>query len=139
MAGFKLFTPENEEIKFLYYNEQAPQTCAAFNRLLPFSRKFAHARMSGSEIWADNFVSEMDHQENASIFVESGEVVLGAIRPTRAKTSSTFGIYYGEGKGIDACNIFAHVSEIDKEKLHRLGTKIWIEGIHELRFEKWDD
>jgi hypothetical protein len=43
------------------------------------------------------------------------------------------GIYYGEGKGLDAANIFAKVIEGDLEKLKELGQQIWKNGCQQLR------
>jgi hypothetical protein len=46
------------------------------------------------------------------------------------------GIYYGEGRGLDCCNIFARVFDEDLLKLKELGNRIWLKGEQELRFEK---
>ncbi|PAM92987.1 hypothetical protein B4N84_20335, partial [Flavobacterium sp. IR1] len=61
-----------------------------------------------------------------------GEVVFGPTKPSRTKTANCFGIYYGEGRGLDACNIFAKVVEEDKQKLVDLGNDIWKNGSQEL-------
>ena len=132
MTGFKITTSDNQEITFEFYTNVAPLTCKAFIDILPFTRSFYHARISGQEIWIDN-VPKLDIiQENASIFTEPGEVVFGPSKPTRVKTANCFGIYYGEGKGLDACNIFARVVEGDKQKLIDLGNRIWKCGAQEL-------
>ena len=132
MKGFKLTTPEGLEIKFEFYLERAPVTSKAFIDILPFTRTFHHARVSGQEIWIDD-VPELDIiQENASVFTEPGEVVFGPKKPLRAKTANCFGIYYGEGKGLDACNIFAKVIESDRQKLIDLGNNIWKNGSQDL-------
>jgi hypothetical protein len=47
MKGFKRITAKGATIRFQYYANQAPATCAAFAGLLPFSRLFYHARVSG--------------------------------------------------------------------------------------------
>jgi hypothetical protein len=132
MKGFQLTTPEGQEIKFEFYLEHAPVTSKAFIDILPFTRTFHHARVSGQEIWIDN-VPELDIiQENASVFTEPGEVVFGPKKPLRVKTANCFGIYYGEGKGLDACNIFAKVIESDRQKLIDLGNNIWKNGSQDL-------
>ena len=105
MSGFKITTGDNVEIKFELYHDTAPITSKAFIGLLPFTRIFGHARVSGQEIWIDNVPPLDIIQENASVFTEPGEVVFGPSKPTRTKTVNCFGIYYGEGKGLDACNI----------------------------------
>jgi len=132
MLGFKITTLDNEEINFEFYSETAPLTSKAFIDILPFTRTFYHAKISGQEIWIDN-VPKLDIiQENASVFTEPGEVVFGPTKPIRAKTANCFGIYYGEGKGLDACNIFAKVIDKDKQKLANLGNNIWKKGSQEL-------
>jgi hypothetical protein len=132
MPGFKITTPGNEEIKFEFYLDAAPVTSKGFIDILPFTRIFHHARVSGQEIWIDD-VPKLDIiQENASVFTEPGEVVFGPAKPARTKTANCFGIYYGDGKGLDACNIFAKVIDSDKQKLIDLGNRIWKNGSLEL-------
>ncbi|MBE2279203.1 MAG: DUF3830 family protein [Ignavibacteriaceae bacterium] len=136
MKGFKLTTEEGQEIRFELYLDAAPVTSKAFLTILPFTRKFYHARVSGQEIWIDD-VPKLDIlQENASVFTEPGEVVFGPVKPVRTKTANCFGIYYGEGKGLDACNIFAKVLDSDKQKLIELGSSIWKNGSQELIISK---
>lgn len=136
MIGFIVKTKDNQIIRFKYYNEAAPVTTSAFNKQLPFTRTFIHARVSGQEFWIYN-APELDIiQENASIFTEPGEVVIGTVNPTRTKTSKCMGIYYGDGKGLDCCNIFAKVFDEDLSLLKELGNKIWRQGEQELTFEK---
>ena len=78
-------------------------------------------------------------QENASVFAQPGEVVIGPARPVRVKTANCFGIYYGEGKGLDAANIFARVVDADMKKLREIGDSIWKNGPDELHIEGLDD
>lgn len=138
MKGFKLITPNQQEIYFAYYLTEAPVTAKAFHTLLPFTRTFYHARVSGAEIWIDNVPSLDIIQENASVFTEAGEVVFGPAKPTRTKTANCFGIYYGEGKGLDAANIFAKVVDADLKKLQELGENIWKNGAQDLVIEAWN-
>jgi len=136
MTGFILKTSNNKIIRFNYYLDAAPVTSDAFAALLPFTRTFIHARVSGQEIWTDNAPSLDIIQENASVFTEPGEVVFGPLKPLRTKTSNCMGIYYGEGKGLDCCNIFAKVFDEDRELLKALGEAIWKHGEQEVTFEK---
>ena len=85
MTGFKITTADKQEIRFEFYMELAPVTSKAFVHILPFTRTFHHARVSGQEIWIDD-VPQLDIiQENASVFTEPGEVVFGPTKPIRAK------------------------------------------------------
>ncbi len=132
MKGFKVTTYDQQEIRFEFYLEEAPVSCKAFAEILPFTRTFNHARVSGQEIWIDDVPPLDVIQENASVFTEPGEVVFGPSKPTRTKTANCFGIYYGEGKGLDAGNIFAKVVPGDLAKLVTLGNQIWKNGSQEL-------
>jgi len=138
MKGFSIMTKDGIKINFAYYLDEAPLSAAAFDELLPFSLGFYHARTSGQEFWVANAFTFNVPQENASVFTEPGEVVLGPMKPVRAKAmNGSIGVYYGEGKGLDAANIFARVQPQDAEALRQLGEKIWKEGMQELRFDKW--
>jgi hypothetical protein len=138
MDGFMIKTQDGQEIRFEFYQDAAPVTANAFKTILPFTRAFNHAKFSGQEIWI-NDVPELDIiQENASVFTEPGEAVFGPAKPTRAKTSNCFGIYYGHGKGIDACNIFAKVLDADRPKLLELGNSIWKNGSQILTIVQFD-
>jgi hypothetical protein len=135
MNNFKIRNSQNRIIRFNLYIDDAPNTCKAFLKLLPFSKIFFHARVSGQEIWTDK-APELDIiQENASVFVMPGEIVLGPLKPFRVKTSKCLGIYYGEGKGLDSCNIFGKVFEEDIPILQELGEEIWKHGYQEIFFE----
>ncbi|MGI8580739.1 MAG: DUF3830 family protein [Chitinophagaceae bacterium] len=138
MKGFFIKTLNEKTIRFKLYVDEAPQTSEAFLKSLPFSKKFFHARVSGQEIWIDE-APELDIiQENSSVFTEPGEIVLGPLKPTRTKTSKCLGIYYGEGKGFDCCNIFGKVFDEDLPLLKSLGDAIWRQGALELTFEVLD-
>jgi len=137
MTGFIIKTKDNQIIRFRYYNEDAPVSVAAFDQVLPFTIKFYHARISGQEIWVANAFPFDIIQENASVFTEPGEIVLGPLKPARARAGSgAIGIYYGEGKGLDAANIFGKVIHEDLPALKALGEMIWKQGEQELSFEK---
>src|SRR4030095_16338188 len=139
MTGFKIVTKDGAGISFKFYLDDAPLTSKAFQQILPFTRKFYHARVSGREIWIDDVPSLDVIQENASVFAEPGEVVIGPSKPARVKTANCFGIYYGEGRGLDAANIFARVSDADRKKLEELGESIWKNGPQQLRIEALRD
>ncbi len=138
-VGFSIMSPKIDMIRFSFYQTDSPATAQAFSDLLPLSRTFYHARVSGQEIWFDDLPPLDIPQENASVFTVPGEVVLGPSRPARTKTANCFGIYYGEGKGLDACNIFACVIEEDRDKLTELGNLIWKHGAQTLTITAWKE
>lgn len=135
MPGFIIRTKNQKIIRFGYYDQAAPVTVAAFAKLLPFTRVFFHARVSGQEIWTDHAHGLDIIQENSSVFTEPGEIVLGPLKPVRTKTYDCLGIYYGEGRGLDCCNIFGKVVDEDMPLLKELGEEIWKTGSQQLTFE----
>jgi Protein of unknown function (DUF3830) len=137
MPGFIIKTIENTIIRFNFYEDAAPVTVKAFAALLSFERSFFHARVSGQEIWTAEGLGLDIIQENASVFAEPGEMVLGPLKPLRAKTANCIGLYYGEGRGLDACNIFAKVFEEDMTLLKGLGESVWKKGTQDLMFGKF--
>lgn len=138
MTSFCIHTQSGQQIRFHFYTDDAPVTSAAFAQSLPFTRTFVHARVSGQEIWIDDAPALDIIQENASVFTSPGEVVLGPLKPARNKTAKCLGIYYGDGKGLDCCNIFAKVFAEDMPALKALGDSIWRHGAQQLTFESLD-
>lgn len=137
MKGFQIKTEQNQIIRFRYYSNDAPETQEAFSGVLPFSRDFLHARISGQEIWIDNAPKLNIPQENNSVFAQPGEVVIGPKNPERNQIAGCMGIFYGEGKLLDSGNIFGKVLDEDLPKLQQLGDEIWKNGSQNLTFESW--
>ena len=137
MTGFLIRTSDDKMIRFQFY-QTAPVTSVAFARKLPFAEIFVHAKISGQEIWIDSAPALDIVQENVSVFAEPGEIAIGPINPTRNKISGCMGIFYGEGKLLDAGNIFGKVLEEDMLLLKTLGENIWRNGAQKLYFEKMD-
>ena len=133
--GFLIRTNNNQVIRFRFYIDDAPVTTAAFIKLLPFTRHFLHARVSGQEIWTDHAPWLDIIQENVSVFTTAGEIVIGPSRPPRNKVINCMGIFYGEGKLLDGGNIFGKAAEEDMPLLKTLGEQIWKEGGQSLTFE----
>ncbi len=135
MTGFTIKTIDGIIIRFKYYTD-APVTSKAFNDALPYTETFYHARVSGEEIWTDKAPALDIIQENSSVFIETGEVVIGPLNPARNKVVKCMGIMYGEGKLLDCGNIFAKIFDEDAAALKKLGDRFWREGFQELSFEK---
>ncbi len=133
MSTFFLETKDKILLEFVLYQEEAPATVQAFLHSLPFTRNWIHASVSGQEIWIDDAPLLAVPQENASVFVSPGEVVIGPAAPLRNRVAGYMGIYYGEGKGLDAGNIMAKVVDRDIEKLRKLGKDIWYKGAQRLQ------
>ena len=139
MQNFIIVTPDNNTICFKLYYDTAPQTVAAFINALPFSETFFHAKVSGQEIWTDKGPGLDIIQENASVFAQPGEIVIGPVKPARNKIVNCIGIFYGEGKLLDCGNIFGRVFDEDLLLLQQLGDDIWKKGALELVFKEMPD
>ncbi len=135
MTGFIIKTPGKQVIRFGFYIESALLTSQAFLAILPFSKIFLHARVSGQEIWTDEAPGLNIAQENSSVFAEPGEIVIGPLSPERNRIAGFMGIFYGEGKLVDGANIFGKVFDEDMSLLKTLGEHIWKQGGQELTFE----
>lgn len=135
MRGFTIKTGDSKPIRFKFYHDAAPNTVIAFSKTLPFSQTFFQAKFSGEEIWTSNAPELQIIQENSSVFTETGEIVIGPKTPVRVRTAGCMGIYYGEGKGFDACNIFGKVLDEDLNLLKELGKQIWMTGGMALTFD----
>lgn len=136
MTGFSIQAEGQPVIRFHFYNDSAPRTSEAFWNMLPFSRTFFHARISGQEIWTDDAPKLDIPQENSTVIADPGEIAIGPINPQRNKVAGLMGIFYGDGKLVDGSNIFARVFDEDLPLLKELGEKIWKQGARELKFEK---
>lgn len=137
MGSFKVICENEIQLRFKCYLEEAPITSQAFLAALPFETEFYHAKVSGEEIWTQNGLELHIQQENATVFMNKGEIAIGPVHK-RNKVSKCIGIMYGEGKLIDCGNIFGRVYEEDFKFLKELGKKFWLEGKKHLRFEQID-
>lgn len=123
-----------ELIRFRLYENEAPETCKAFLKILPFQARGVQARFAGEEIWIKKGPRLKVSQENASVNLKSGE--LGYAAPfARSSVSRSIAIVYGQAHLADAVNVFARVMDQDFRKLQKLGEAIWLRGAKDLKFE----
>ena len=84
MTGFKLVTKDGVEIHFKFYLDEAPVTCKAFHEDPSFHQGVLSCPCLGHGDSESTTYRALDIiQENASVFAEPGEVVVGPSRPTR--------------------------------------------------------
>jgi hypothetical protein len=136
MTGFSIQSEGQPAIRFRFYDNEAALTAKAFESILPFSKIFFHAKVSGQEIWTDDAPKLDIPQENSTVGAKPGEVAIGPIKPQRNKVAGMMGIFYGDGNLVDGSNIFAKVFDEDLLLLKELGEKIWKQGARELKFER---
>lgn len=129
-AGGFIFKAKLEE-------ENAPKTCSAFLKLLPFKNKIIHVRWSGEAVWIPlgDFNLGLGY-ENHTSHPSKGEILLypGGISETEILIpygSTSFSSKMGQLAG----NHFLTIIE-GKEKLAELGKKVLWEGAQDILFEK---
>ena len=129
-AGGFIFKAKLEE-------ENAPKTCSAFLKLLPFKNKIIHVRWSGEAVWIPlgDFNLGLGY-ENHTSHPSKGEILLypGGISETEILIpygSTCFSSKMGQLAG----NHFLTITE-GKEKFPELGKKVLWEGAQDIIFEK---
>lgn len=134
MKYIALKTNSGKSIRFELYENEAPFTCEAFTKILPFEAKAVQAREAGEEIWIPEGPKLNIPQENATIHLFPGELGI-APEHLRNQVSRSIAILYGEAKLHDCVNVFARVIDEDIKLLKKLGEAIWLEGSQTLTFE----
>jgi hypothetical protein len=116
--------------------EVAPQTCAAFSKLLPFRNKIIHARWSGEAAWIPlgDFNVGIGY-ENHTSYPAPGQVLLypGGFSETEILFpygSTRFASKVGQLAG----NHFLTIIEGNKY-LHELGSLVLWQGAQDILFE----
>jgi hypothetical protein len=113
----------------------APQTCAAFRRVLPYSEKIIHVRWSGEACWIP--LGEHDFGvgfEDATSFPAPGQVILYPGGVSETEILVAYGpCRFASKAGQLAGNPFLTITE-GLENLHPLGRLTLLEGAQPIRF-----
>ena len=129
-VGEMRFTARLEE-------EAAPQTVAAFRRLLPLESRIIQARWSGESAWIP--FGELDvgiGPENATCYPAPGELLLYPGGVSETEILFPYGATsFGSKAGALAGNHFATVVE-GGEQLRELGRLVLWEGAQDIAFEE---
>jgi hypothetical protein len=117
--------------------EAAPQTVAAFRRLLPLESRIIHVRWSGEGGWIP--FGDLDlgiGPENATCYPNPGEIVFypGGVSETEILLAYGY-VSFASKAGPLAGNHFATIVE-GHENLRELGRKFLWEGAQEIRFSE---
>jgi hypothetical protein len=116
--------------------EKAPQTCAAFMKVMPFSGQIVHVRWSGEGVWIP--LGDTDFgvgYENHTSFPSAGQIILypGGISETEILLAYG-GISFASRLGQLAGNHFITLTS-NTDKLMELGNSVLWKGAHDIRFE----
>ena len=116
---------------------KAPQTCAAFTRLLPLRAKLVQARWSGEAAWVP--LGELQTgigYENHTSYPAAGQLLFypGGISETEILFPYGFTCFASKA-GQLAGNHFATIEE-GQDQLAELGRRVLWEGAQEIVFEE---
>ena len=115
----------------------APQTVAAFRRLLPLESKLIHARWSGEACWIP--FGELDvgiGPENATAYPGPGELLLypGGVSETELLLAYGY-VAFASKAGALAGNHFATIVS-GNENLRELGRRMLWQGAQDITFSE---
>ena len=129
IAGPYQFTARMEE-------QDAPATCAAFKRLLPYRQKLIHARWSGEACWIPLGEFQLGvGYENHTSHPAPGEILFYPGGYSETEILFPYGAARFSSKlGQLAGNHFMTI-ETGKEQLRELGRTVLWEGAHDIVFE----
>jgi hypothetical protein len=117
--------------------DAAPNTVAAFRRLLPLESKLIHARWSGEACWIP--FGELDvgiTAENATSYPGRGELLLYPGGVSETEILFPYGpTQFASKAGILAGNHFATIVE-GADRLPELGPLVLWQGAQPIRFEE---
>ena len=116
--------------------EAAPNTCAAFERLLPFRNKIIHVRWSGESAWIPlGDMSTGLEFENHTSHPAPGEILLYPGGYSETEILFPYGgTLFASIMGQLAGNHFLTVTE-GREQLRELGRTVLWEGAQDIVFE----
>ncbi len=118
-------------------HEQAPKTCEAFLKHLPFESKIVHVRWSGEGVWMP--LGEMDFgvdYENATSYPAPGQIILYPGGVSETEILLAYGsVQFASKAGQLAGNHFLTITS-GLENVAPLGRKTLWEGAQSILFEK---
>jgi hypothetical protein len=120
-----------------FEEENAPETVAAFRRMLPLESRVIHVRWSGEGAWIP--MGDLDvgiGPENATRYPSPGELILypGGVSETELLLAYGY-VAFASKAGALAGNHFATIVD-GNEKLRELGRKVLWEGAQEIVFRE---
>ena len=119
-----------------FETDKSPDTCAAFQRAMPFESRIVHVRWSGEGVWIP--LGDMDFAvgyEDATAYPSPGHILLYPKGRSETEILIAYGnVHFASKAGTLAGNHFASITD-DLESLHEIGVRTLWEGAKPIRFE----
>ncbi|MBV9076033.1 MAG: DUF3830 family protein [Methylobacteriaceae bacterium] len=119
-----------------FEREAAPQTCAAFERALPFVSEIIHVRWSGEGVWMP--LGDLQFgvgYENATSHPAPGQFILYPGGVSETEILLAYGpVAFASKAGPLAGNHFLTITE-GLEHVHPLGRTVLYKGVQPIRFD----
>ena len=118
-------------------HENAPKTCAAFLKALPFVSQIVHVRWSGEGVWIPFGDRHFDvGYENQTSYPAAGQFILYPGGVSEAEILLAYGaVHFSSKMGQLAGNHFISITK-GLEQLPELGRMVLWEGAQKVRIER---
>ena len=120
-----------------FETDKSPETCAAFQRAMPFESRVVHVRWSGEGFWIP--LGDMDFAvsyEDATAYPAPGQILLFPKGKSETEILIAYGsVHFASKAGTLAGNHFATITS-GLDKLREIGVATLWEGAKPIRFEK---
>ena len=117
--------------------ENAPKTCAAFSKLLPFRNKLIHVRWSGEAVWIP--LGDLDlgvGYENHTSFPARGDILFYPLGISETEILIPYGsTHFSSKAGHLAGNHFLTIVD-GRENLPSLGEMVLWKGAQDIVFDR---
>jgi len=118
-----------------FENTKSPDSCEAFNRVMPFSSEVVHVRWSGEGMWIP--LGDMDFNvgyEDATAYPAPGQILLYPKGKSETEILIAYGaVQFASKAGVLAGNHFATITS-DLDKLREIGVSTLWQGCKAIRF-----
>ncbi|KAG9570393.1 hypothetical protein KCU71_g1351, partial [Aureobasidium melanogenum] len=122
------------------YEQQAPNTVAAFRKLLPYHQKIIHVRWSGEAVWVPLGDTDLKLQfENHTAHPGAGQILFYPGGYSETEILFCYGnVAFASKMGALAANHFLTITE-GSSNLKALGDMVLWQGAQDVKFELADE
>ena len=119
-----------------FETSRSPDTCAAFQRAMPFESRIVHVRWSGEGVWIPLGDTDFDvGYEDATAYPAPGQILLYPKGKSETEILIAYGcVHFASKAGTLAGNHFATITS-GLDRLREIGVATLWEGAKPIHFE----